>query len=177
MSNMKNILITYASGFGSTAEVAHNIGKYLTEAGCLVEVLSPDEINNLNQYDVVIVGSPIRYDRWMPEARAFVIDNQEQLSKLPTAYFFCCLTLAIRTDDTEKKARQYAEKLNNLSPLVKPMSIGRFAGVLDLKKMPFFMRVVFKIFSVVIGIKDGDYRDWNEIHQWCKDIATKLDAT
>lgn len=177
MSNRKNILITYASGYGSTAEVANNIGKYLSEEGLLVSVLSAADIENLNQYDAIIVGSPIQYDRWMPEVRSFVIDNQEHLSKVPVAYFFCCLTLAIRTDGTEKKARQYADKLYDLSQLVKPMSIGRFAGVLDLKKMSFPMRVVFKIFSMIVGIKEDDYRDWSEICQWSKDVATKFGST
>ena len=174
ISNKKNILITYTSGYGSTAEVATNIGKHLSEEGFLVSILSPADVENITQYDAIIVGSPIQYDRWMPEVRSFVIDNQEHLSKVPVAYFFCCLTFAIRIDSTEKKARQYADKLYDLSQCVKPISIGRFAGVLDLKKMSFLMHVFFKIFSMIIGVKEDDYRDWNEIRQWSKDVATKF---
>lgn len=174
MSNRKNILITYASGFGSTAEVAEQIGKNLAEQGLQVKVLLPSKIENLDQFDAVIIGSPIRYDRWMPEARSFVMNNQEQLSKLPVAYFFCCLALAKQNGDTEIKGQQYADKLTRLSPLVKPISIGRFAGVLDFRKMSLPMRLVFKLFSMIVGIKEGDYRDWNDIRQWSKSVAEKL---
>ena len=176
MLNGKNILVTYASAYGSTAEVAHKIGKYFTEQGSIVAVLRPTEVKNINQYDVIIVGSPIRYEHWMPEARTFVIDNQEHLSKVPVAYFFCCLALAIRTDDTERKGKQYADKLIVLSSQVQPLSIGRFAGVLDFSKMPFPIRFIFKIFSKIIGLKEGDHREWNEIQQWTKDLASKLDT-
>ena len=168
------ILVTYASAYGSTAEVAHKIGKYFTEQGSVVEVLRSTEITNISQYDVVVVGSPIRYEHWMPEARAFVIKNQEHLSKVHVAYFFCCLALAIRTEDTESKARQYADKLYALSSQVRPLSIGCFAGVLDYSKMPLPLRYIFKIFSAIIGLKEGDYREWREIQQWTKDVAGKI---
>lgn len=176
MLNGKRILIIYTSGYGSTAETAKKIGNYLTEEGSEVVVLSYIETTDIYQYDAVIVGSPIRYDRWMPAAKAFVIDNKEYLSKIPVAYFFSCLTLAVRTEDTERKARQYAEKLQALSSQVKPIGIGRFSGVLDFSKMPLPIRIIFKIFSAIIGLKEGDYRDWDEIRRWSKNIATKLDA-
>ena len=177
MSNGKNILITYASGYGSTAEVAQEIGRYLVEEGFTVEVLTPAEVASLSQYDAVIVGSPIQYDRWMRETREFVIKNQEYLSKHPVAYFFNCLALAVRTDETEKKAMQYTNKLNSLSSHVQPLSIGKFAGVLDFRKMPILLRFIFKIFGAITGLKEGDYRDWNEIRLWAKNLAIKLDST
>ena len=177
MLDGKNILVTCASGYGSTAEVGHKIGDYFTEQGAVVTILRPTEVTNISQYDVVIVGSPIRFDRWMPEARTFVINNQEQLGKISVAYFFCCLTLAIRTDDTERKGKQYADKLTALSSRVQPLSIGRFAGVLDFSKMPLPIGFIFKIFSKIIGLKAGDHREWSEIQQWTKDVASKLDTT
>lgn len=174
MLNGKKILIVYSSGYGSTAEMAKKIGNTIAKEGAEVAVLSSVEVTDLDQYDAVIVGSPIRYDRWMPAAKAFVIDNQEYLNKIPVAYFFSCLVLAIRNEDTERKGRQYAEKLQAISSQVKPIDIGRFSGVLDFSKMPLPLRIIFKIFGAIIGLKEGDYRDWDEIRRWSKSIATKL---
>lgn len=172
----KRILIIYASRYGSTAEIAEKIGNYIAEEGPEVEVLSYMEITDLHQYDAIIVGSPIRYEGWMPAAKAFVLDNLEYLNKIPVAYFFSCLALAIRTEGTERKAAQYAEKLRVLSPQVKPIDIGRFSGVLEFSKMSLPLRIIFRIFGMIIGLKEGDYRDWDEIRRWSKNISSKLDA-
>jgi len=168
------ILVTYASGYGSTAEVAQEIAKCLSETGATATIHQLPFVENLDQFDAVIIGSPIRYDRWMPDARNFVITNQELLSNLPIAFFFNCLTLVRLTDETKRKANQYADKLFALSPQVKPISVGQFAGVLDYSKMPFFLSLVFKIFGSIMGLPEGDYRDWSAIHRWTQDVAIKF---
>ena len=174
MPDRKTILVTYDSGYGSTAEVAGQIEKSLCEADLLVDLQPVDNIKNLEQYSAVIIGSPIRYDRWMPAAKSFVLNHQQQLSKIPVAYFFCCMTLARRTAETEQKAQHYAEMLANLAPQVNPISIGQFSGVLDLTKMSLPLHLLFMIFSKISGIKPGDYRNWKEIRKWAKAIAEHL---
>jgi len=168
------ILIAYVSGYGSTAEVAQEMGKHLTEGGISVTVSPLPHIDNLAQYDAVIIGGAIRYDRWMPVAREFVKKHESHLAKIPVAYFFNCLALARRTEETENKANQYAHQLMALTDQVKPLSIGRFAGVLDYTKMPFFLRMIFKVFGSIVGLQEGDYRDWQAIHQWTKDVEVQF---
>jgi menaquinone-dependent protoporphyrinogen oxidase len=73
----------------------------------------------------------------MPEATEFVTANQNTLSKLPVAYFFTCLALSLQAGKGEKQAMVYSDKLYSLVPQVKPLSVGRFAGVLDYSKMFF----------------------------------------
>ena len=46
-------------------------------------------------YHGAVVGSAIRSDRWLPEAKGFVERNSALLSRIPTAYFLTCLTLAL----------------------------------------------------------------------------------
>jgi len=168
------ILVVYASGYGSTAETAKQMGKLLTRESVAVTVSQLPVVENLEQYDAIIVGSPIRYDHWMAAAKAFVKNNSDTLSKMPVAFFFNCLTLAQQTKETEKKADQYAEKIISLNEQIKPLSVGRFGGVLDYTKMPFFLRLIFKAFGSIARLEAGDYRNWNEIHQWTKDIEVKF---
>lgn len=165
---VKHVLVVYASRLGSTAETAVFIADQLTIEGVTVVVKAVDEVSALNDYDLVIVGSAIRFDRWLPDAVEFVRSRQSVLSERKIAYFFTCLTLAKRTEATERKAAQYAEKLEQLAPPLRPISIGLFGGVLDAGKAPWVTRALLRLLSFATGLKEGDYRDWNEISEWAK---------
>ena len=59
------VLVAYDSRLGSTAEVAACIGHVLAEQGASVDVVRIDRVGDVGQYDRVVVGSAIRYDRWL----------------------------------------------------------------------------------------------------------------
>lgn len=168
------ILIAYASHFGTTGEVAEAIGDALSQEGYAVVTEWVKNVKELGEYDAVVVGSAIQYDKWMPEAADFVIANQNILEKIPVAYFFTCLTLSKRNEKTERQARGYSDKLYALAPRVKPVDIGRFAGAVDYRQMSFFLRLIFGSLLFVMGVKEGDYRDWAAIRTWAKSIGLKL---
>ena len=168
-------LITYASEFGTTGEVAVAIGDVLCQEGKTVETKWVKNVKDINNYDEVIIGSAIHNGNWMSDAIEFVTDNQHILSKLPVAYFFTCIELSKRNEKAERKAMEYSDKLHALSPQVKPVSVGRFAGVMDYSKMSFFYRQIAKVICLtVMRVKEGDYRDWDAIHAWAKDTQLKL---
>jgi len=175
MTYKYKILVAYASEFGTTGEVAEVIGEALCKEGNTVETKWVKNVNDLNNYDAVIIGSAIQYDRWMPEATEFVTAHQNILNKLPVAYFFTCLALSIQNEKAaKKKAMAYSDKLYSLVPQVKPLSVGRFAGVLDYSKMSFFSRLIFKVILSILGVQEGDYRDWEAIRLWAKSMHFKL---
>ncbi len=173
-SDGQKILIAYASQFGTTGEVAETIGKVLCQAGNTVEIKWVKNVKDLNDYDAVIIGSPIRYDRWMPEAAEFVKANQKILQQLPVVYFFTCLVLHKLNAKGDLQAKKYSDKLQALVPQVKPISIRGFAGVLDYSKMGFFSRLIMKVILFNKGVKEGDYRDWDAISAWAKETQLKL---
>jgi menaquinone-dependent protoporphyrinogen oxidase len=168
------LLVAYASRFGSTAEVAKAIAEVLSQKGATVETLHVKNATDLNGYDAVIVGGAIHYDKWMAEAAAFVTTHEEALSALPVAYFFTCLTLSKQSEKAERQAMAYAAKLCALVPQVEPVDVGRFAGVLSYGRLPFFLRLLAKGVFSLLGVKEGDYRDWDAIHAWAKGAYYKL---
>ncbi|MCB9450836.1 MAG: flavodoxin domain-containing protein [Anaerolineaceae bacterium] len=172
----QRILVAYASHFGTTAGVAQAIGETLRQKGNTVETKWVTDVQNLDGYDAVVIGSPIRYDHWMAEAKEFVTVHQNELSQRPVAYFFTCLTLARRTERTEQQAMAYADKLYVLTPQVQPVSIGRFAGVLDYSKMSVVLRLLAKVFSAIVRIPEGDYREWDAIRLWSENTHLTLSA-
>lgn len=167
MQNTKTkVLVTYDSKLGSTAEVANFMGSVLSEQGAWVAVKPLSQVNDLETYDRVIIGSAIRYDRWLPDATAFVKKHKTALSNLPVSFFFTCLTLAKPTPEALRKADGYADKLRSIAPEVKPLTVVGFAGVLQFSRIPFPARFALKLLSIATGVKEGDYRDWDAIRLW-----------
>ena len=164
------ILIAYASESGSTAEVAKAIGNALCEEGNTVETKWIKNVKDINNYDAVIIGSAIIYENWMPEAREFVKSNQDILKDMPVAYFITCMTLSSKEEAAMQQAIEYSDKLCDLVPQVKPVSVGRFAGVLDYSKISFLKRILAKAAMAIHNVEEGDYRDWDAIRSWAKSI-------
>ena len=169
------ILIAYASESGSTAEVAEAIGNALCEEGYAVETKWIKNVKDINNYDAVIIGSAIIYENWMPEAREFVKSNQDILKDMPVAYFITCMALSSKEEAAMQQAIEYSDKLCDLVPQVKPVSVGRFAGVLDYSKISFLKRMLTKAAMAINNVEEGDYRDWDAIRSWAKSIDFHLD--
>lgn len=170
---MVKILVTYASRFGATKGVAEAISKTLTENGASVNVLPMKEVKDLDAYDAVVAGSAINGGQWLPEAMQFMQTHQAELRKKPFAAFLVCMTLSMKNG--EQYRSHVATWLDPVRRMVKPISEGLFAGVLDIKKIPSFGdRLKFRL-SVLFGAwQEGDHRDWNAIQNWAKSLAPVL---
>lgn len=160
------ILIAYESRFGSSGEIASFIGENLFDNNLKIDVKRIKDINDLSPYRKIIIGSAIQYDKWMPEARDFIIKNEKDLARKSVSFFLVCLVLTKNNEEATLKADNYASEVNKLAPSIKANSFGKFAGVLDYSKMSFGQRVLAKGLFAIIGVKEGDYRNWDEIRMW-----------
>ena len=84
------ILVTYATGFGSTAEVAEAIAVCLRERDEVV-VQPVHEVLSVRPYDAVVLGSPVRAGRWLRSATGFLANWESELAQKAVAYFALCL--------------------------------------------------------------------------------------
>lgn len=166
------ILVTYASRTGATAGVAEAIGKTLAEFGAQVEVRPMQEVKDLSPYRAVVAGSGIQGKQWLPEAMAFMQAHQAELRARPCAVFLVCMTLAMNKGDYRQEVSAW---LQPVRALVRPVSEGLFAGILDISKVPSFKeRMMFKI-SVKSGVwTEGDHRDWEAIQAWAESLPARL---
>ena len=171
MSN--KILVAYASRTGWTVGVAEAIGKTLAESGAQVDVLPMRDLKDISAYGAVVAGSGINGAAWRPEAMQFIRDHQAELKRKPFAAFLVCMTLAMKNG--EQYRSHVASWLDPVRALVRSVSEGLFAGGLDIRKVPTFKdRLGFRL-SVLFGVwKEGDYRDWEAIYKWARDLAGKL---
>ena len=163
------ILVTYASRAGSTAEVAEAISRTLTEGGAQVDVLPMQTVKDLAPYQAVIAGSAIRGAKWLPEAVQFIRAHQSRLRHIPFAMFTVCITLAMSNSDQYRGA--VAGWTAPVRAIVRPLSEGLFAGLLDFKKLPINWSTLKLRATVAMGIfPRGDHRDWNAVRAWAESL-------
>ena len=67
-----NVLVGYASAYGSTKGIAQEIGDRLIHTGLHADIRPVDEIDAVDAYDAAVVGSAIHNMAWLPEAASFV---------------------------------------------------------------------------------------------------------
>lgn len=171
-----DVLVTYASRAGSTAEIADMIHQVLAESGLTVHLRPMRAVDDITPYQAVVAGSAIRMDKWLPEAMNFMQRHQAELRQKPFAAFVVCLAMATRNERRRKQAQVTASGyLKPMRALVSPVSEGLFAGVLDLSRLPLVYRVPFNILTLTGVFKEGDYRDWNAIRHWAAGLPLKLE--
>ena len=194
---MKRILVTYATNAGSTADVARAVGDGLDMEGTRVDVRPIEAVTTLRSYDTVVVGAPMIFG-WHREARAFLKEHQEDLRRVPVAYFMVALSLTQYDEDVYAGVRIYqdpslakpptnADRLSfrerftsvpnyvqpalESAPEVMPLSVGFFNGTMDYGSLNLFERAFVRL---VFGAAEGDFRNWDAIQAWSEDLSAEL---
>ncbi len=164
------ILVTYATRFGSTAEVAAKIDAVLSKAGAVVDLRPVDKVRSLESYDAVIIGSPIRGGTWTAEAASFLEAHCEELARLRVAYFTVCMTLREDTPETRRLVSDYHAPLLENFPQIHPVSIGMFAGRVNYATFSWLLNLMAK----ASHIPEGDWRKWEAIEDWARELVPLL---
>jgi menaquinone-dependent protoporphyrinogen oxidase len=161
--NTKSILLTYASRYGSTQEVAETIAATLQEVGFEVDVRPMQDVKTLDTYDAVVLGAAIYNAKWHPDAHKFLSQHQKDLSQWPVAIFALG---PLTTDDAALlRSRRQLDKDLDKYPWLKPVAVEMFTGKMDPAKLGFFER----LFSTA-----SDRRDWKAIRAWANGLPAQL---
>jgi menaquinone-dependent protoporphyrinogen IX oxidase len=86
----RHILIVYGSTYGQTAKVAARMAGHLAEAGDIVALEDAGEPTPglaPRDFDAVIVGSSVTYERHQRSVRRFVRAHLDALNAMPSAFF------------------------------------------------------------------------------------------
>jgi menaquinone-dependent protoporphyrinogen oxidase len=170
-SKGKKILIAYESICGTTSGVAQSIGDVFCKQGAQVDVLHMENVKDISSYHGVVLGSAVKASSWNPGAIKFVKANKKHLQQIPTVYFLTCLALYFDTKGSRETAMSYFNPVLKAVPDVSPVTMHGFAGVLDYSKLNMMYRMVMKSKMKKKGIPEGDFRDFDKIETWAKNIA------
>jgi menaquinone-dependent protoporphyrinogen oxidase len=161
------ILVAYASRNGSTLEIAEAVGKELTHAGFVVDVMEMNGVTSVADYNGIVIGAPLYMGNLVPEVGKFVGKFRDPLVTLPVASFAVGLT---PVSETVGNVDHAMECLHTALAPIKPAGTILFAGKLDPEKLGFLQRTMISIGK----IPTGDFRDWNLITAWARDLPLKL---
>ena len=179
-------LIVYGTRYGATASTSEEIAKVLREEGFNVRVVNVKEekIRDINEYELIIVGSGMQMGKWTGEAEDFLKKFQKEFADKKIALFVSSMkTVSERegkTEDLEKSRKiDLDDKVAKYG--LNPIALGFFGGVLDFNKMNIITRKTFGFIKPQLE-KDGfkqiqpdvyELRDWDEIRNWARELAQK----
>ena len=124
----EQILVTYATQNGLTKEFAQTIANTLSKQGKVVDFRMISEVDKLNGYAGVVVGSPLHSGQWLPEVTAFVEKAHNALYRIPTAYFTVCHMVRENSDATQWTDQMFLDSVCNC---LLPSQLAWFAGKQD----------------------------------------------
>jgi menaquinone-dependent protoporphyrinogen oxidase len=168
------ILVAYATKHGSTAEVAEFIGQVFREHDLDVTVLAVGQVQSIADYDAVVIGSPVYASMWLTEMSHFVEHFEAELSKKPVYYWMNCIRV-LEPDGREQALAEYIYK-----PTMKKIGvrdIGVFSGKLKMEDVDWSERWALSAHyegETLPGSHNADYRDWNAIREWAKQVRGQL---
>lgn len=166
----KNILVTYASKYGATAEIAEKIGAVLREEGLPVEVYPVDRIRDLTPYTAVILGSAVYIGKWNKEAVEFLQNHEKTLADRAVWLFSSGPTG--EGDPVELlEGWRLPAALQPVADRIRPRDIAVFHGYINPERVSFIEKWAVKN---VVKKPFGDFRDWDAIVTWSATIADEL---
>jgi menaquinone-dependent protoporphyrinogen oxidase len=164
-----SVLVTYASKYGATQEIAEKIHQTLQQAGLESELIPAEKAENPETFDAIILGSAVYAGMWRKEAIRFLDRHQKTLSAKPTWIFSSGPT--DKGDPIELlNGWTFPEAQQPIADRIQPRQVTVFHGALDPSKLNFAEKLIIK------GIKapTGDFRDWDAIQAWAQAIADEL---
>lgn len=185
---MTTVQVIYGSRHGGTRGIAERIGEVLAAEGLEVTVAAADRASNIDKTDAFVVGSGVYMGSWLNEPLEFLARNQATLVTRPLWLFS---SGPLRGSTLEKPDEDPLE--NALGPLEGPGSGGRkrvaalsevtkprdhrvFFGTFDPADPPKAMseRLVRMMPAAKEVLPSGDFREWDKIEAWAREIAASL---
>jgi menaquinone-dependent protoporphyrinogen oxidase len=165
------VLVSAASGHGSTTEIARVIGHALIDHGIAVEIIPPAAVDSLEDYDAVILGSAVYAGQWLASARKFAIRFRDPLAARPV-WLFSSGPVGGRSGKLAQSMEQDPADVTRIRQAISVRGHRMFAGELNPQALGVAQRASF----LVLRGARGDFRDWAAITQWADGIAADLDA-
>jgi menaquinone-dependent protoporphyrinogen oxidase len=163
------VLVTYATKYGATAEIAEKIGQVLSQAGLRIDVLPTDRVRDLHSYKAVVLGSAVYIGRWRKEAATFLKANEKVLAE-QLVWLFSSGPTGEGNPIELTQGWHFPKSLQPIADRINPRDIAVFHGAINMKKL----NLIEKWMINKVQAPLGDFRDWDAITSWATAIADAL---
>lgn len=167
---MRKSIIVFSSVDGHTREICEYIANYLDEN---IDVISLDELPDLEKYQKIIIGASIRYGKYRKNLFDFIKKNQDLIESKDNA-FFSVNVVARKNEKNTAETNPYVIKFLNSTSWI-PKNIDVFAGKIDYPRYKFLDKYAIKfIMWITNGPTDTsqtyEFTDWERV----KSFANKI---
>src|SRR5215218_5128928 len=139
------VLVTTASKHGATREIGVRIGSVLGDRGHQVETREPLDVDSVEPYDVVVLGSAVYAGHWQKEARELAEREDKVLAHRPVWLFS-----SGPVGDPPKPDEEPAE-VGDIATATHARGHRLFAGRLDRHRLGFGEKAVVMALRVADG--------------------------
>jgi menaquinone-dependent protoporphyrinogen oxidase len=163
------ILVTYASKYGATREIAAENSTALRQAGLSTQVSPVNKATNIDAYQAVIQGSVVYIRKWRNEAFEFLHTNGIILADLPVWLFSSGPT---GEGDPSELLQGWQLPVGGEPAMnrIPSRDISVFHGHINPYKLNFIKKQLIK--RIIRPM--GDYRNWDAISNRIRAIAQTL---
>jgi menaquinone-dependent protoporphyrinogen oxidase len=157
------VLVTAATRHGSTEEIAALIARVLRLRGMDTVEKRPADVEDVSDYDAVVLGSAVYAGRWLAPATSLVSRFRPQLADRPV-WLFSSGPVG------SPLAPAGALDASEVTTATGAIEHRLFAGRLDKSELGRLERAMVRM----VRAAEGDYRDFGEVSQWAAEIADAL---
>jgi menaquinone-dependent protoporphyrinogen oxidase len=161
---MMRVLVTAATKYGATTEIAQAIAEVLGDHGLEAMLLPPEQVEEVDTYDAVVVGSAVYAGHWLKPARELIERHAVALAGLPVWLF------SSGPVGDPPKPEEDPVDVADLLAATGAREHRVFAGKLVRKQLSFPERAIV----AALRVPQGDFRDWTEIRKWAAGIADAM---
>jgi len=158
------VLVTAASKYGATGEMALAIANVLSERGLHTAVIPPEEVGTLVGYDAVVLGSAVYAGHWLKSAKELVDRSGDELASRPVWLF------SSGPVGDPPKPKEDPVDVTEILAATKARDHRVFAGKIAKKQLSFPERAIV----AALRVPEGDFRAWDEVKDWAAGIAEVL---
>jgi menaquinone-dependent protoporphyrinogen oxidase len=158
------VLVTAASKYGATGEIASAIGEVLAGHGLDATVVPCEQVDSVDGYDAVVLGSAVYAGHWLKAARALVDRAGGALADRPVWLF------SSGPIGDPPKPEEDPVDVADILAATKAREHRVFAGKLVRKQLSFGDKAI----AVALRVPEGDFRDWAAIKGWAAEVAAAL---
>ncbi len=163
------VLVTYASKYGATAAIAEKIAEILSQAGLKTEALPVNRVVNTKPYQAVVLGTALYIGRWRKDAVKFMQKHEEALAEQPV-WIFASGPTGTEPITNTSEGWHISKKLQETLEHIAPIELKLFHGDIDLDKITSLEKWLIDRVKAPVG----DFRQWEAIKAWAKDIAGQI---
>jgi menaquinone-dependent protoporphyrinogen oxidase len=157
------VLVSAASRHESTTEIARVIRDTLAGNHLVVDIVPPDVVDSVDDYDAVLLGSAVYAGHWLAPAADFAVRFAGPLAARPVWLFSSGPVGAL----SSKKDPAEVTRIQQAIPV---RGHQMFDGKLD----PQALSVVERTSLLASRGVRGDFRDWDAVTQWADNVAATL---